>query len=151
MRRNFKFLIDAFKNLSGEYRFGIFIHEDNWEIFYEYLSQHLDISLNSLSRVEVTENFIFLQNKKSKMFIYKIHDSILRICGQRYNFVFWDELLKSPIVNKIIRPCATLSPGIMLSLHFRQKCNYCICKDYDLIDWMSFFNEYYNSEPNMEE
>ena len=151
MRRNFKFLIDAFKNLSGEYRFGIFIHEDNWEIFYEYLSQHLDISLNSLSRVEVTENFIFLQNKKSKMFIYKIHDYISQICGQRYNFIFWDELLKSPIVNEIIKPCATLSPGIMLSLHFRQKCNYCICKDYDLIDWMSFFNEYYNSEPNMEE
>lgn len=150
MRRNFKFLIDAFKNLSGEYRFGIFIHEDNWEIFYEYLSQHLDISLNSLSRVEVTENFIFLQNKKSKMFIYKIHDYTLQIRGQRYNFVFWDELLKSPIVNEIIKPCATLSPGIMLSLRFRQKFNYCVYKDYDLIDWMSFFNEYYNSEPNME-
>ena len=35
MTRNFNFLIDAFKNLSGEYKFGIFIHEDNWEIFYK--------------------------------------------------------------------------------------------------------------------
>lgn len=88
MVKNFNFLIDAFKNLSGEYRFGIFIHEDNWEIFYRYLSQHLDISLNSLSRVDVTEKFIFLQNKKSKMFIYKIHDYTSQIRGQRYNFVF---------------------------------------------------------------
>ena len=164
MRKNFKFLIDAFKNLSGEYRFGIFIHEDNWEIFYEYLSQHLDISLNSLSRVEITEKFIFVQNKNSKMFIYKIHDYTSQIRGQRYNFVFWDELLKSPIVNEIIKPCATLSPGIMLSLHFREKCNYCICKtcaiaeinggapgcgnckDCDLIDGCRSCNEYYNSE-----
>ena len=165
MTRNFNFLIDAFKNLSGEYKFGIFIHEDNWEIFYEYLSQHLDISLNSLSRIEVTENFIFLQNKNSKMFIYKIHDYTSQIRGQRYNFVFWDELLKNPIVNEIIRPCAILSPGAMISLHFREKCNYCICKtcaiaeinggapgcgnckDCDLIDGCRSCNEYYNPEP----
>lgn len=88
MKGNFNFIIDAFKNLSGEYRFGIFIHEDNWKIFYRYLSQHLDISLNSLSRVEVTKNFIFLQNKNSKMYIYKIHDSTSQIRGQRYNFIF---------------------------------------------------------------
>lgn len=165
MGRNFKFLIDAFKNLSGEYKFGIFIHEDNWEVFYKYLSQHLGISLNSLSRIEITENFIFLQNKKSKMFIYKIHDSTSHICGQRYNFIFSHELLKSPIVNEIIRPCATLSPGVMLSLHFREKCNYCICKtcaiaeinggapgcgnckDCNLIDGCRSCNEYYNPEP----
>ena len=165
MTRNFNFLIDAFKNLSGEYKFGIFIHEDNWEIFYKYLSQHLDISLNSLSRAEITENFIFLQNKNSKMFIYKIHDYTSQIRGQRYNFVFWDELLKSPIVNEIIKPCAILSPGVMLSLHFREKCNYCICKtcaiaeinggapgcgnckDCHLIDGCRSCNEYYNPEP----
>ena len=85
--------------------------------------------------------------------------------GQRYNFIFWDELLKSPIVNEIIKPCATLSPGVMLSLHFREKCNYCICKtcaiaeinggapgcgnckDCDLIDGCRSCNEYYNPEP----
>ena len=83
----------------------------------------------------------------------------------RYNFVFWDKLLKSPVVNEIIKPCAILSPGVMLSLHFREKCNYCICKtcaiaeinggapgcgnckDCDLIDGCRSCNEYYNPEP----
>ena len=33
MKRNFNFLIDSFENLSGHYKFGVFIHENNWEAF----------------------------------------------------------------------------------------------------------------------
>lgn len=165
MKRNFNFLIDAFKNLSGEYKFGVFIHEDHWNIFYEHLSQHLDMSMNSLSRIEVAENFIFLQNKNSKMFIYKINNDSFHVRGQRYNFVYWDGALDESIINGNIRHCATLSPGCTISLDIKNKCNYCICKtcaiaqinggapgcgnceDCDLIDGCRSCNDYYNPEP----
>ena len=162
MKRNFNFLIDAFENLSGHYKFGVFIHENNWEAFNKSFKNALKITPASF--MEGRDHFN-IDYRNSVINVYKIRDSTSQIRGQRYSFIFWDELLKDPIVNEIIRPCATLSPGIMLSLNFREKCHYCICKtcaiaeinggapgcgnckDCDLTDGCRSCNDYYNIEP----